>query len=247
MTRVGAGRRAAPTWGAGPPSNDEFRVLLATGRPAIYEFFANLGRRGISVTRMPVSATALDAHSEDVETAAAAAVDVGSDPAGAIELCDALRRRRPELPLSALICCAHSTTPWMLRALLRMGVASILDLQTPGDEALRALHSIARGGAILHLPSWGHRRGLEEVLAGGADVRNRMQFALLELVAHGLPDHEIARRLHLSPHTVKHQIEGLRDVVGARNRIELAAWAGRNGFYSRDPRTLSEASGAAGR
>src|SRR2546426_849033 len=48
----------------------------------------------------------------------------------------------------------------------------------------------------------------------------------------GLPDYEIGARLHLSPHTVKHHIEALRDEVGARNRIELAAWAGQNGFYA---------------
>ena len=50
-------------------------------------------------------------------------------------------------------------------------------------------------------------------------------------MAAGLPDHEIGRRLHLSPHTVKHHIEQLRGELGARNRIELAAWAGRHGFY----------------
>jgi DNA-binding NarL/FixJ family response regulator len=54
---------------------------------------------------------------------------------------------------------------------------------------------------------------------------------LLELVAYGRSDREIGALLHLSPHTVKHRIERLRDALGARNRIELAAWAGRHGFY----------------
>ena len=46
----------------------------------------------------------------------------------------------------------------------------------------------------------------------------------------GLSDREIASRLHRSPHTIKHYVERLREAVGARNRIELAAWAGRHGF-----------------
>ena len=46
-----------------------------------------------------------------------------------------------------------------------------------------------------------------------------------------LSDHEIGASLHLSPHTVKHHVDTLRAEVGARNRIELAAWAGKNGFY----------------
>jgi DNA-binding NarL/FixJ family response regulator len=53
---------------------------------------------------------------------------------------------------------------------------------------------------------------------------------ILELLVQGLSDQEIGAQLHLSPHTVKHHIDRLRDEVGARNRIQLAAWAGRQGF-----------------
>ena len=66
----------------------------------------------------------------------------------------------------------------------------------------------------------------------GRPERRELQLQLLELVALGLPDHEIGRRLHLSPHTVKHQIEDLRTALRVRNRTELAAWAGKNGFYA---------------
>ncbi|MBI2938956.1 MAG: helix-turn-helix transcriptional regulator, partial [Chloroflexi bacterium] len=58
-----------------------------------------------------------------------------------------------------------------------------------------------------------------------ADVR------LLELVARGLSDEEIGPKLGLSPHTVKRHLEGLRQAVNARNRTELAAWAGQYGCY----------------
>jgi hypothetical protein len=40
-------------------------------------------------------------------------------------------------------------------------------------------------------------------------------------------------QLHLSPHTVKHHIDQVRRELRVRNRTELAAWAGRNGFYVR--------------
>jgi DNA-binding NarL/FixJ family response regulator len=46
-------------------------------------------------------------------------------------------------------------------------------------------------------------------------------------VALGLTDHEIGRRLSLSHHTVKHRIDRLRRRVHAKNRVQLAAWAGR--------------------
>src|SRR5207248_2213173 len=53
---------------------------------------------------------------------------------------------------------------------------------------------------------------------------------LLTFLSDGLSDQEMAARLFLSPHTVKHRVEALRQKAGARNRIALAAWAGRNGI-----------------
>ena len=60
---------------------------------------------------------------------------------------------------------------------------------------------------------------------------NTTTVRILERLVHGLTDQQIGTQLHLSPHTIKHHIERVRDEVGARNRIELAAWASRNGFY----------------
>ncbi len=59
------------------------------------------------------------------------------------------------------------------------------------------------------------------------------QLELITLVAHGLSDREIGERLHLSRHTVHHWIERLRDELNLKNRVELAAWAGKHGLYPR--------------
>jgi DNA-binding NarL/FixJ family response regulator len=47
------------------------------------------------------------------------------------------------------------------------------------------------------------------------------------LVALGLPDNEIGLRMCLSRHTIKHRIERLCRRHHARNRVQLAAVAGR--------------------
>jgi DNA-binding NarL/FixJ family response regulator len=74
-------------------------------------------------------------------------------------------------------------------------------------------------------PREGPRRGPAEL----AYMRRALE--VITLVAHGLSDREIGARLHLSRHTVHHKIERLRDDLGLKNRIELAAWAGRHGLY----------------
>jgi DNA-binding NarL/FixJ family response regulator len=164
-------------------------------------------------------------------------VDAGLDAPRAVALAHALRERVPTVPVVAVLCCPQSATPWQLRGLVRAG-ASVLDLEAPPQEAVRVLESVVRGASVLHVHlKRDHRAFLHEVLVGSEDATDE-KVRLLELLALGLPDHEIGRRLHLSPHTVKHRIEDLRDELGARNRIELAAWAGRHGFYVPEGRTV---------
>jgi DNA-binding NarL/FixJ family response regulator len=209
-----------------PPSLIDVRVLLATTRPAIVGLFESIG----PVETIGVTPETAATNADAVERAAVAVVDAAVDAVAALELCRELHRRRPSLPIAALLCCPQSITPWHLRTLLTEGVSSVLDLQATAEETGRALEAIAGGGSVLHLRlRRPHRDILRDVLVGRGP--NETQMRLLSLVALGLTDQEIARRIHLSPHTVKHHIEQLRAEVGARNRTELAAWAGRQGFY----------------
>lgn len=226
------------------PEHAPLRLLLATDRPAVHAFFAEPGRRGrpFAVDRIEVSAAALADAAEALAAATAVVVDMGFDAPAAAALCSEVHRRRPDLPLVALVCCPGSVTPWTLRALLANGVTSVLDLQMTSEDVDRVLRAIEHGGSVLHLHlHHAHRAFLREVLAG-SQVRAESDIRLLGLVALGLPDREIGQRLHLSPHTVKHQIERLRDGLRLRNRTELAAWAGRHGFY--DVAQLEAGSGA---
>ena len=201
-------------------------LLLATTRPIVRSFFEGLG---LHVSAVAVGADAVGA--EEIARADVAAVDVALEAVGALDLCLELRRRRPELPIVAVVCCPGAVAPSTLRTLLSAGASGIVDLRARSEEARQSLLAAARGELV---PQEQLGRGgaapLQDVFAARPE-RRELQLRLLELVAHGLPDHEIGRRLHLSPHTVKHHIEQLRRDLRVKNRIELAAWAGRNGFY----------------
>src|SRR5436190_2516589 len=218
-------------------------LLLVTNRPAVRVFLENLGQSATPpfvVRPVPASLDALAAHSEHVATAMAAVVDATPDPVATIQICQELRTRRPSLPLAALLCCPHSVTPWHLRTLIAAGVSNLLDLQATAEEVLRVLQSVARGNVVLHVQlTNGHGALLEDIAAGkelngetgSGRLPTRTSAQILELLVHGLSDQEIGDQLHLSPHTIKHHIDRLRGELGARNRIELAACAGRQGFY----------------
>jgi DNA-binding NarL/FixJ family response regulator len=214
--------------------SETLHLLLATSRPAIVAFFESLGRDGLEldVELIDVDLEPLARRAARLGNAAAAVVDVGIESAAGIAVCRELARLQPALPVIAVFCCPHAVTPWTIRELLAVGVSSVIDLQTRAEEVLRLLSSSARGGSMLHLHLRRDQRAiLGEILTTRRQWRE-LELRLLELVTLGIPDQEIGRRLHLSPHTVKHYIEHLRTELRVRNRIELAAWAGRQGLYS---------------
>jgi DNA-binding NarL/FixJ family response regulator len=217
-----------------PTPQAESYLLLATSRPAIVAFFktvAGSSRSPLVVDPIEVSTAALGERAAQVTRASAAVVDVGVEPMAGIELCRELHRRRPALPIAALFCCPNSVTPWNLRELLTQDAVGLFDLHTSPEEAVRLLDSLASGGSVLHLHLRRGQTALLRELLTGHEPRRDLDLKLLQLLALGLRDRHIAARLYISPHTVRHHIERLRDELGLRNRIELAAWAGRAGFY----------------
>lgn len=221
----------------------EIRLLLATSRPAVEAFFTTRVRRGrmrpvITVIRDELEDLA--AHAAQVAAATVAVVDVDLNPAAALEICRHLCRRRPPLPVLALVGSPYVLTPWQVEALAEIGVAGVLDLRATADEVARAVEGLARGNVVLHV------QFSREHIALPADVLLRRrpvpggptaypdeetEVRLLQSLTRGLSDRELGLRLHLSPHTVKHYVGRLRRRLGLHNRTELAAWAGRHGFY----------------
>ncbi len=133
---------------------------------------------------------------------------------------------KPRGGILAITCCPERITPWQVEVFMKRGVTGIVDLDASVEDLARAIHDVARRAVSMHFRS---RRSAND-LAPLADVSQR-DFALLRLVASGLSDREIGRRLYMSEHTVKHHIERLRERRRSRNRIELAAWAGSHGLH----------------
>jgi two-component system response regulator DevR len=67
--------------------------------------------------------------------------------------------------------------------------------------------------------------------SGGITVSER-ELQILTLVASGATNNEIARRLHLSPNTVRNHLARLYPRLGARSRLQAVAIAVREGLLS---------------
>ena len=76
-----------------------------------------------------------------------------------------------------------------------------------------------------------------------ARVRNRRQEAIIELVAQGLTNRDIARELGTTEYVIKNHLRTIYDKLGLWNRVELALW-----YEARrhESRTSSEVASLAG-
>jgi DNA-binding NarL/FixJ family response regulator len=215
-----------------PRKTDEFRVAAFTGRTTVQALLSEMARESeapTTITFLPLDADLAGVPAEVIARADVAVVDGSIDRKEAIALCEALRKARAVLPISAVFCCPHAATAADLPGLLAAGVEGLLDLQLSPADTLDVLRGVARGQRAFHLQmAASSGTSLVELLTkeDESDEFSEDDLVLLRLVAAGLTDQEIGRKLYLSHHTVKHRIERLRHRVHARNRIQLAAWAG---------------------
>src|SRR2546429_6319663 len=180
------------------PVQPPFTLLLASVRWAVRSLFDGLREHGLP--------TLVVVPFEDVDRADVAAIDLAPDPAAALELCGEVRVRRPTLPILALLCCPEAVNPRQLHELLREG-ANLIDLQASPEELVRALRNLAQGSSVLNLHLRAGQRALVRDILSGRAATTETRIQILQLLARGLPDHEIGATLHLSPHTAKHHID----------------------------------------
>jgi DNA-binding NarL/FixJ family response regulator len=217
---------------------EALRLVVITNRASIVSLFSLLPfNHALTVEHVNARALEVANRSTSVMKADALVVDGSSDPLEAIEICRELQRIDPHLAVAVFLCCSSGVTTWHLQEIGRTGVRGIFDLYQTAEDVCRSLVSLARGEAVLHLQGPGVYGSLLPSILGNEHseqeaVRVRSNDAnVLDKLVQGFSDREIGARLNLSPHTIKHHIERLREAVGARNRIELAAWAGRYGFH----------------
>ena len=143
----------------------------------------------------------------------------GGDP---VELTRAVRAEHPATAV-IVIAVLPATNDQVLPA-LQAGAAGWLPPTADRDTVVRALRAVVSGAATTRRPvSRDHRH---ELTAREADV--------LGLVAAGLTNAEIARRLNVSEATVKTHLNHAYTKVGLQNRAEAVEYAKRQGLGPAD-------------
>lgn len=129
----------------------------------------------------------------------------------------------------------HNFTPEAVADALRAGVKAVLGSSRTGPEIIAAVEAAAAGLVVLD-PS-----GMDDLLraptaAAGSNAANLVEpltpreIEVLQLLAAGLGNKEIASRLSISEHTAKFHVAAIMGKLGASSRTEAVTLGIRHGL-----------------
>ncbi len=205
--------------------DDKITVLVADDHPAVLEAVASyLADHGVDVVgRAQDGAEALELIERRLPQVAV--VDVRMPNLGGIEVA---RRLRGKSDTQVLLFSGYGDRALLLEA-LDAGVRGFVLKEAPLEDLLRAVRALAAGDGYV-----------DPVLAGSlaASVGERLpeltvrERDVLRLLADGLSNEEIGKKLFISAETVRTHLRKAMDKLGAETRTQAVAVALRDRIIS---------------
>ena len=207
------------------------RVFIVAASPLARGGLENLlAMRGVSVVGRSATLESLSEQIVDVEPDVVLG-DASGDNAEA--LLDALLSSNLATETAVLLLSDHPRPGWTAEA-LRAGVRAILPSEVSPEQLAAALEAAMAGLVVVHpsaiavaLPAPSAALSPLAELAEPLTPRER---EVLEMLASGLVNKEIAAKLSISEHTVKFHVASILGKLGAATRTEAVSLGFRRGL-----------------
>lgn len=142
---------------------------------------------------------------------------------------DALERIKAEFPQVQVIILSMHDQPAYVRRAIELGASGYLLKNTGRDELIRALEAVASGGAYLQGEVVAPL--ITEVKEGAEPARlSPREHEVLQLVAQGYENKQIATELEIAEATVKTYLRGIFERLDVSSRAEAVAVGLREGL-----------------
>jgi DNA-binding NarL/FixJ family response regulator len=154
-----------------------------------------------------------------------AVLDVRLPDGDGVEVCREVRSRHPEI--KCLMLTSYSDDEALFEAIMA-GASGYLLKQIRGTDLVDAVRRVASGQSLLD-PSV--TASVLERLRAGPETDERLQRLteqerrILDLIAEGLTNRQIAQRVHLAEKTVKNYVSNLLAKLGMERRTQAAVYA----------------------
>jgi two-component system response regulator DevR len=153
-----------------------------------------------------------------------AIVDLHLPDGDGVEVCRELRSRHPGTRCLVL---TSSTDEEAVMSAVLAGAAGFLVKDATGPQIVEAIRQVGAGRSLLDAAVTG--RVLER-LRGRPDTGSSLsdqEERLLDLLAEGLTNREMAERLHLAEKTVRNYVSNILSKLGLKHRTQAALYAAR--------------------
>jgi DNA-binding NarL/FixJ family response regulator len=210
------------------PESSRMRLILVDDHAVVRE-----GVRAILELYDDIEVVGEFANGTDALTAApalapdVALVDLKMPGLSAVETIRGLRERVPDVRVMVFTSFGEDT---LIRATLDAGATGFLIKDALHEDLIRAIRSVAAGQPYLAPAA---QRQLMELLRKPADVRDSLtarEHDVVRLIAQGLSNKQIARKLNLTEGTVKGYVSQILAKLRLQDRTQIALYAVRQGI-----------------
>ena len=206
------------------------RVFIVASSPLARAGLQDLlAARGVEIAGTAASIDALNERAPEAELGVLL-IDISADTSDSVwpNLADLAAET------SVVVLSDRPATGWSREA-LRSGVRAILPADIAPDQLVAALEAAATGLVVLYpadvnaaIPA--STASASQNLAELAEPLTRREREVLQMLAAGLGNKEIAAKLSISDHTAKFHVASILGKLGAATRTEAVALAIRRGL-----------------
>jgi DNA-binding NarL/FixJ family response regulator len=139
-----------------------------------------------------------------------------------IEATRRIHERHPQVRV--LVVSAYDDEEY-LHGAMQAGAAGYLSKTAPGREFVEAVRAVAAGGSVLEPQLLARLLAPAQRLADPRAGLTEREVAVLQLLADGLQNKQIAARLGISPRTVDRHCDSIYAKLGVRSRTEAVVRA----------------------
>ena len=138
---------------------------------------------------------------------------------------DATRRIRRDHPGTRVLVVSAYDDDEYIRGALEAGASGHLSKAAPGRQLIEAVRAVAAGGTVIEPAVLNHLLAGTSTAPLPAAQLTKRELAVLELLAHGLHNKQVATRLGISRRTVERHCDNIYDKLGVGSRTEAVVQA----------------------